>query len=41
MDSSFSGQGQALSIGSLGNVRMQTLTAFSKEDMNEIIAKMI
>ncbi len=38
-DKSFSAW--ALSIGSLGNVRMQTLTAFSKEDMNEIIAKMI
>jgi Uncharacterized conserved protein len=29
-----------LSIGAAGNVRTQTLRAFSKEDMNEILAKL-
>lgn len=30
-----------LSVSASGNVRMQTLRAFSKEDMNEILAKMM
>jgi uncharacterized protein with GYD domain len=31
----------ALSVGALGNVRTQTLRAFSAADMNGIIAKMV
>jgi uncharacterized protein with GYD domain len=38
-DKSFAAWG--LSLSSSGNVRMQTLRAFSKEDMNGILAKMI
>ena len=30
----------ALAIGAAGNVRMQTLRAFSKDEMNGILAKM-
>jgi len=30
----------ALSIGAAGNIRTQTLRAFSAEDMNEILGKM-
>lgn len=37
-DASMSAPG--LSIGAAGNVRMQTLKAFSKEDMNGILAKL-
>ena len=31
----------ALAIGTAGNVRMQSLRAFSKEEMNGILAKMV
>jgi uncharacterized protein with GYD domain len=30
----------AISLGSLGNVRTQTMRAFSADDMNSIVAKL-
>ncbi|TAK09441.1 GYD domain-containing protein [bacterium] len=31
----------ALSVGALGNIRMQTMRAYSAEEMSKIIAKMV
>ncbi len=35
-----SGTAFALAVGSAGNLRMQSLRAFSKEEMNGVLAKM-